>query len=181
MSCFSFITLVFWYSSGSKLENDLPINCIDESYYYAHTLISIFNHLLAGGISYRALLPQKSKAKPNRAFNRLLAGSRAPEESKVSPRSGHLDSSMSDDNSYDSVDDDDDSSSGESGTYVCGFLDDPEWVSGRHRHVMVGDKVVGPILSSSIQFVKPSELKRELNKKFRERFDDWKPPKSQRK
>lgn len=131
-----------------------------------------------GGISYRALLPQ-DKAKPNRAFNRLLAGSRAPAESNVSPRSeNHLDSSLSGDDSYDS---DGDSSSDESGTYVCGFLDDPEWVSGRHRLVMVGDKVVGPIVSSTIQFVKPSELKRELNNKFRERFDDWKPPKSQRK
>ncbi len=132
------------------------------------------------GISYRALLPNEV-AKPNRAFNRLLAGSRGPEEMKrKSPTSGkHSDSSMSGD-SYDS-DDDSESSSEESGTYVCGFLDDPEWVSGRHRHVMVGDKNVGPIVSSTIQFVKPSELKRELNNKFRERFDGWEPPKSQRK
>eukprot|EP00577_Skeletonema_sp_RCC1716_P001578 CAMPEP_0113425518 /NCGR_PEP_ID=MMETSP0013_2-20120614/30215_1 /TAXON_ID=2843 ORGANISM="Skeletonema costatum, Strain 1716" /NCGR_SAMPLE_ID=MMETSP0013_2 /ASSEMBLY_ACC=CAM_ASM_000158 /LENGTH=897 /DNA_ID=CAMNT_0000313691 /DNA_START=37 /DNA_END=2727 /DNA_ORIENTATION=+ /assembly_acc=CAM_ASM_000158 len=132
------------------------------------------------GISYRALLPREV-AKPNRAFNRLLAGSRAPEEMiRRSPSSGnHLDSSMSGD-SYDS-DDNSESSSEESGTYVCGLLDDPEWVSGRHRHVMVGDKNVGPIVSSTIQFVKPSELKRELNNKFRERFDGWEPPKSQRK
>eukprot|EP00986_Skeletonema_menzelii_P018064 scaffold24390_cov144-Skeletonema_menzelii.AAC.5 len=132
------------------------------------------------GISYRALLPH-DVAKPNRAFNRLLAGSRAPEEmTKKSPNSGNLDSSMSGD-SYDSDDDSSESSSEESGTYVCGFIDDPEWVSGRHRHVMVGDKNVGPIVSSTIQFVKPSELKRELNNKFRERFDGWEPPKSQRK
>lgn len=107
-----------------------------------------------------------------------------PEEtnrkSKASPSLGnHLDSSMSDE-SYDS-DDDSESSSEESGTYVCGFIDDPEWVVGRHRHVMVGDKNVGPIVSSTIQFVQPNELKRELNNKFRERFDGWEPPKSQRK
>ena len=93
----------------------------------------------------------------------------------------NLDSSMSDE-SYDSEDDNGSHSSSEdSGNYVCGFIDDPEWVSGRHRHVMVGDKNVGPIVSSTIQFVKPSELKRELNNKFRERFDGWEPPKSQRK
>jgi predicted RNase H-like nuclease len=83
--------------------------------------------------------------------------------------------------SYDSDDNSESTSSEESGNYVCGFLDDPEWVSGRHRHVMYGDKSVGPIVSSTIQFVKPSELKRELNNKFRERFDGWEPPKSQRK
>lgn len=153
---------------------------LTECYARAHLFLTSSMYSV-GGISYRALLPQ-DKAKPNRAFNRLLAGSRAPEESNVSPRSeNHLDSSISGDDSYDSDVDDGDSSSDESGTYVCGFLDDPEWVSGRHRHVMVGDKVVGPIVSSTIQFVKPSELKRELNIKFRERFDDWKPPKSQRK
>ena len=38
--------------------------------------------------------------------------------------------------SYDSDDDSESTSSEESGNYVCGFLDDPEWVSGRHRHVM---------------------------------------------
>ena len=70
-------------------------------------------------------MPQ-DKAKPNRAFNRLLAGSRAPVESNVSPRSeNHLDSSISGDDSYDSDVDDGDSSSDESGTYVCGFLDAP--------------------------------------------------------
>ena len=133
-----------------------------------------------GGISYRALLPNDVEVKPNRAFNRLL--SRAPEEmTRKSPNSGNdLDSSMSGD-SYESDDDSSESSSEESGTYVCGFIDDPEWVSGRHRHVMVGDKNVGPIVSSTIQFVRPSELKRELNNKFRERFDGWEPPKSQRK
>jgi Cyclin, N-terminal domain len=54
-------------------------------------------------------------------------------------------------------------------------------VLGRHRTVMVGDRVTGPIVSSTIQFVKPALLKAELNKQFRERFDGWEPPKSARK
>ncbi len=46
---------------------------------------------------------------------------------------------------------------------------------------MMGDKVTGPIISSTILFVKPSALKADLNKQFRERFDQWEPPKSRRK
>ena len=65
--------------------------------------------------------------------------------------------------------------------YHCGFLDDPNIVHGRNRNVMMGTKVTGPIISSTIQFVKPSVLKADLNKQFRERFDQYEPPKSQRK
>ena len=65
--------------------------------------------------------------------------------------------------------------------YHVGFLDDPQMVQGRNRNVMMGDKVIGPIISSTIQFVKPSVLKADLNKQFRERFDQWEPPKNQRK
>ena len=50
-------------------------------------------------------------------------------------------------------------------------------VQGRHRHVMIGDRDTGSIVSSTIQFVKPEELKADLNKQFRERFDGWEPPK----
>ena len=60
-------------------------------------------------------------------------------------------------------------------SYKPGFLDDPDMVQGRHRHVMVGDKVTGCIVSSTIQFVKPAALKANLNKQFRERFDGWEP------
>jgi len=67
----------------------------------------------------------------------------------------------------------------EGGGYVPGFLDDPQMVQGRHRNVMVGDRVTGPILLSTIQFVKPADLKADLNKQYRERFDGWEPPKSQ--
>jgi len=63
-------------------------------------------------------------------------------------------------------------------SYIPGFLDDPEMVQGRHRHVMVGDMVTGCVVSSTIQFVKPAVLKADLNKQFKERFDGWEPPKS---
>jgi hypothetical protein len=45
---------------------------------------------------------------------------------------------------------------------------------------MVGNKVTGPIISSVIQFVDPADLKADLNKQFRARFDGWEPPKCQR-
>ena len=61
--------------------------------------------------------------------------------------------------------------------YVPGFLDDPEMVQGRHRHVMIGDRVTGCIVSSTMLYVDPEELKADLNKKFCERFDGWEPPK----
>jgi hypothetical protein len=54
-------------------------------------------------------------------------------------------------------------------------------VLGRHRTVMIGDRVTGPIITSTIQFVEPSLLKSELNKQFRERFDGWEPPRAARK
>lgn len=63
-------------------------------------------------------------------------------------------------------------------SYVPGFLDDPEMVQGRHRNIMIGDQVTGCVVSSTIQFVRPADLKAELNKQFKERFDGWEPPKS---
>ena len=51
------------------------------------------------------------------------------------------------------------SSSEESTTYYPGFLDDPEMTFGRHRHVMVGDRVTGCVVSSTIHFVSPVDLK----------------------
>ncbi|KAJ0401373.1 hypothetical protein P43SY_001311 [Pythium insidiosum] len=53
--------------------------------------------------------------------------------------------------------------------YMPNFLDDPEFRQGRHRHVVRGDKNIGPVISSTLLFVKPNELKEELNKKFREK------------
>jgi len=137
-----------------------------------------------GGISYRALLPQEEKQ--NKAFNRLLGGNASPPEKRykkaksTSPRDRDLF-----DNTSSSEEDSDDatsvSSDEESASYFPGFLDDPQMVQGKNRNVMLGDKVTGPIISSTIQFVKPSVLKADLNKQFRERFDQWEPPKKQRK
>ncbi len=75
---------------------------------------------------------------------------------------------------------DDDEGMGDD-TYVAGLLDDPGMVQGRHRNVMIGDRGTGPIVSSTIQFVKPKLLKADLNKQFRERFDGYEPPVSRRK
>jgi hypothetical protein len=116
------------------------------------------------GTSYRALLPRVEKK--NKSFNLLFKQHNQPH--KEEGETDESDGSESDDVS---------TSSDESDAYVPGFLDDPEMVQGRHRHVMIGDRVTGCCVSSTIQFVKPAELKADLNKQFRERFDGWEPPK----
>ena len=119
------------------------------------------------GTSYRALLPRrvhhKKRNHHQKGFNRFFV------DTQPNDRSEHLDESA------------ESSSSDEEDAYVPGFLDDPEMRQGRHRHVMIGDRVIGCIVSSTIQFVKPAELKADLNKQFRERFDGWEPPQSQQK
>jgi len=146
------------------------------------------------GISYRALLPPRSSKRQNKTYNSLLmfdrfasstpdALDRAKSKKEKVGRSGdELDlDDDDDDDDDDDEDDDEDEIDEEEDTYVVGLLDDPEMVQGRHRNVMIGDRGTGPIVSSSIQFVKPALLKADLNKQFRERFDGWEPPKSQRK
>lgn len=113
------------------------------------------------GTSYRALLPRRERK--NKSFELLLKKHKEKGDEAAEKES----------------DDDMSVSSDESETYLPGFLDDPEMVQGRHRHVMIGDRVTGCIVSSTIQFVKPADLKADLNKQFRERFDGWEPPKSQ--
>ena len=118
------------------------------------------------GTSYRALLPRRLHHKRHnhqKGFNRFVV------DALTDDRNEHLDE-MSESSSSDEED-----------AYVPGFLDDPEMRQGRHRHVMIGDRNTGCIVSSTIQFVKPAELKADLNKQFRERFDGWEPPQSQRK
>lgn len=73
------------------------------------------------------------------------------------------------------------SSSDESATYEPGFLDDPDIKKGKHRTAMVGDKVTGCIAASIIHYCTPADLKSDLNKQFRQRFDQWEPPKIRRK
>ncbi|ETI32081.1 hypothetical protein F441_20882 [Phytophthora nicotianae CJ01A1] len=57
--------------------------------------------------------------------------------------------------------------------FSANFLDDPEFRQGRHRHVVRGDKSLGPIVSSILLFVKPHDLKDELNQKFQEKHAWW--------
>jgi hypothetical protein len=116
------------------------------------------------GISYRALLPRHAEDRDPKAFNRFL-------QKESHKREGDDDNdSISSDSSDDSQQD-----------YVPGVVDDPKMVLGRSKNVMIGDRVIGPIVSSTIQFVDPALLKADLNKQFRERFDGWEPPKGARK
>jgi hypothetical protein len=114
---------------------------------------------------YRALLRRGGDDENEEAFNRFVRKDN-DEEAK---------------DDEDNDDDDSLASSEDSHGYEPGLLDDPEMVLGRHRNVMIGSSVTGPIVSSTIQFVDPVLLKEELNKQFRERFDGWEPPKSARK
>ncbi|ETV93725.1 hypothetical protein, variant 1 [Aphanomyces invadans] len=52
--------------------------------------------------------------------------------------------------------------------YQPNFLDNPEYRQGRHKDVIRGDRKLGPMVSSIMRFVKPNDLKEELNKQFRE-------------
>jgi len=142
------------------------------------------------GISYRALLPRVHRK--NNGFRRTMR-LRSHARKRERRRRGSGDRTnvyehTVDISHDDTVDSDGDtsmsmmsSSSEESDGYVPGFVDDPEMVQGRHRHVMVGDRVTGCVVSSTIQFVKPADLKADLNKQFKDRFDGWEPAKEQRK
>ena len=44
----------------------------------------------------------------------------------------------------------------------------------------MGHQTIGPIVTSTIQFVRPTVLKADLNKQFRERFEDYEPPRRRR-
>lgn len=118
------------------------------------------------GVSYRSLLPRK-KQSVSRVFDRFRS-----EELNL----GFKDSDEDEDDASASS-----FSSSDSDEYNPDLLDDPEMKLGRHRNIIIGDRSLGPMVTSTIQFVKPDILKAELNKQFRERFDGWEPPRGARK
>ena len=129
---------------------------------------------------YRALLRRSGDdKKATKKFNRFVRSDSNDNDAKNDDNVGssHKTKSANDDDSSTTSS----SSSSSEDSYTPGLLDDPGMVLGRHRNVMIGDRVTGPIVSSTIQFVKPAVLKAELNKQFRERFDGWEPPKRDRK
>ena len=140
------------------------------------------------GISYRVLLPRRHHEKNHQGdttFNRFVRNASRKNKEK-SVRIDHDEKiPVGGDARSEGEDDDNTSTSSESSSdsdvYVPGLLDDPDMVLGRHHTVMMGSHETGPIVSSTIQFVKPALLKAELNKQFRERFDGWEPPKASRK
>lgn len=138
------------------------------------------------GTSYRALLPRINPH--HSSFHRFLQHERKQKQRRLKRKNKEKGNDDDDDDESDDEDNgsDDDSmssnsSSDASDTYFPGFLDDPEMVQGRHRNLMIGDRNTGCIIVSTIQFVEPALLKADLNKQFRERFESWEPPKSQRK
>ena len=127
------------------------------------------------GVSYRSLLPRKQQT-VSTFFDRFRSTSGSTEDHPRDHSTDDVYHDNHDDNSSTTS-----SSSSDSDEYHPDLLDDPEMKLGRHRNVIIGDRTVGPMVTSTIQFVKPDLLKAELNKQFRERFDGWEPSREARK
>ncbi|KAG5178671.1 hypothetical protein JKP88DRAFT_261391 [Tribonema minus] len=59
--------------------------------------------------------------------------------------------------------------------YEPGVLDDPALSVGRHKQLLTGDEHTGPVICSVLQYVKPKDLKEDLNRQFRDRHPDLPP------
>jgi len=127
------------------------------------------------------LLFDRFAAKKTDSKQSLMDGSENPIHDGIPSRDASTKDGSREDDEDSAMDSDDEDEEFGDDTYVAGLLDNPGMVQGRHRNVMIGDRGTGPIVSSTIQFVKPKLLKADLNKQFRERFDGYEPPISQHK
>ena len=105
----------------------------------------------------KKLREKNERRRENKSKNKSKSKSKNKSKNKSNQSSSDSDSNNSSNSSSSSDGNDSDE-------YHPGFLDDPNVVHGRHRHTLIGDKLVGPIVSSTIQFVRPAALKAELNK-----------------
>uniref|UniRef100_A0A182QLC0 Cyclin N-terminal domain-containing protein n=1 Tax=Anopheles farauti TaxID=69004 RepID=A0A182QLC0_9DIPT len=109
---------------------------------------SLENHAAA---RYYDTLNRNSAASPSQGGGQGGAGAGS------GPSSGMLDNSKEYEDGYTSI----------SGIqYSANILDDPELIAGKHRTLLTFTSYV----TSVIDYVRPSELKKELNDQFRERF-----------
>ncbi|XP_061217574.1 CDK5 and ABL1 enzyme substrate 2 isoform X1 [Neopsephotus bourkii] len=58
------------------------------------------------------------------------------------------------------------SEAGEASEYDPNILDDPQWPCGKHKRVLI----FASYMTTVIEYVKPSDLKKDMNETFREKF-----------
>ncbi|KAF2978345.1 hypothetical protein EK904_004377 [Melospiza melodia maxima] len=58
------------------------------------------------------------------------------------------------------------SEAGEAAEYDPNLLDDPQWPCGKHKRVLI----FASYMTTVIEYVKPSDLKKDMNETFREKF-----------